>query len=90
MFFAREEFKSQDQEADGEESGQQDGPAPLPEGLPENLQNSELLQMLADGDREALAQSMEQAAREVRGDEYSLRHATRFDGPANFRPDGIA
>ncbi|MED5357921.1 MAG: VWA containing CoxE family protein, partial [Pseudomonadota bacterium] len=55
MFFAREEFKSQDQETDGEESGQRDGPTPLPEGLPENLHNSKLLQMLADGDREALA-----------------------------------
>jgi hypothetical protein len=75
MFFAREEFKSQDQENDGEESGQRDGPTPLPEGLPENLQNSELLQMLADGDREALAQSMEQAAREAGA--MNIRYVTQ-------------
>jgi len=66
MFFARDEFKSSDAEAGDSESKSEasDGPAPLPEGLPQELQNSELLQMLADGDREGLAQRMEQAARE--------------------------
>ena len=64
MFFAREEFKSDHQQKSDCNSKIENSPSPLPEGLPENLQNSEMLQMLADGDREALAQRMEQAARE--------------------------
>ena len=64
MFFAREEFKSEDQDKRGCNSETKNSPSPLPEGLPENLQNSELLQMLVDRDREALAQRMEEAARE--------------------------
>ena len=53
MFFAREEFKSEDQQTRDCNSKIDNSPSPLPDGLPENLQNSELLQMLADGDREA-------------------------------------
>ena len=64
MFFAREEFKSENQQKRDCNSKIENSPPPFPEGLPENLQNSELLQMLVDGDREALAQRMEQAARE--------------------------
>ena len=64
MFFAREEFKSDHQQKSDCNSKIENSSSPLPERLPENLQNSEMLQMLADGDWEALAQRMEQAARE--------------------------
>lgn len=73
MFFVREEFKPNTEEEQGADSDQ--GPAPLPDGLPQELQDSELLQMLADGDREALAQRMEQAARDAGA--MNIRYVTQ-------------
>ena len=84
MFFARE-FKSQTKKPTAKNS--ESGTARhLCEGIAE-AQNSELLQMLVDGDREALAQSMEQAPRGS-DDEYSLR-AQRLM-VRRCRTDGIA
>ena len=74
LFFRREEFLWNDVErSDADERN--DRPALLPDGLPEELKGSELLQMLADGDREALAQQMEQAAREVGA--MNIRYVTQ-------------
>ena len=74
LFFRREEFRG-DGSDDPENGDSEQGRAPLPEGIPEELQNSELLQMLADDNREALAQRMEQAAREAGA--MNIRYVTQ-------------
>ena len=74
LFFRREEFRG-DGSDDPENGDAEQGRAPLPEGIPEELQNSELLQMLADDNREALAQRMEQAAREAGA--MNIRYVTQ-------------
>ncbi len=74
LFFRREEFRGDDSDDSESRDAEQD-PAPLPEGIPEELQKSELLQMLADDNREALAQRMEQAAREVGA--MNIRYVTQ-------------
>ena len=74
LFFRREEFRG-DGSDDPENSDAEQGRAPLPEGIPEELQNSELLQMLADDNRELLAQRMEQAAREAGA--MNIRYVTQ-------------
>ncbi len=74
LFFQREEFRGDDYD-DSESSDAEQGPAPLPVGIPEELQKSELLQMLADDNREALAQRMEQAAREAGA--MNIRYVTQ-------------
>ena len=74
LFFRREEFRG-DGSDDPENGDAEQGRAPLPEGIPEELQNSELLQMLADDNREALAQQMEQAAREAGA--MNIRYVTQ-------------
>ena len=74
LFFRREEFRG-DGSDDPENGDAEQGRAPLPEGIPEELQKSELLQMLADDNREALAQRMEQAAREAGA--MNIRYVTQ-------------
>ena len=74
LFFRREEFRG-DGSDDPENGDAEQGRALLPEGIPEELQNSELLQMLADDNREALAQRMEQAAREAGA--MNIRYVTQ-------------
>ena len=62
LFFARDEFRESNPDSKGLDTKKES--ASLPRWLPQEIQNSKLLQMLANGDRQGLAFLMEQAARE--------------------------
>ena len=74
LFFRREEFRGSDNQETGG-SDKEYGLAQFPDELPEELQRSEFLQMLVRGDGQALAQRMEQAAREAGA--MNIRYVTQ-------------